>query len=158
MPTPRGGGIFKGSSNSTKAKPPVAPPSVHEDDLLPERCTSPSQQDTYQEALTLCKQHLASASSSPSRGNSSDNSSGQQDAAQPDSALMDFWVLLQQTQSNLQVSVLTDACILSCQHCGAERTHWFIRGTENGCELFWTDMSARTIEGCYAVFANLHTL
>jgi hypothetical protein len=36
-------------------------------------------------------------------GNSNDDSSGQQDMSQPDAALMDFWVLLQQTQSNLKV-------------------------------------------------------
>ena len=102
MPTPRGGGIFKSSSSSTKAKP-MARASEHENDLLPEPCTSP-QHETYQESLSLCKQHMISPSSGAScGGNSNDDSSGQQDMSQPDAALMDFWVLLQQTQSNLQV-------------------------------------------------------
>lgn len=103
MLTPRGGGIFKGTS-STK-KPPLAPPSVHDNDLLPEPCTSPKQHGHHQEALDPRKQHLLSPSSGYPAGNSSDTGSNMQQhgTVQPDSALMDFWVLLQQTQSNLQV-------------------------------------------------------
>lgn len=50
----------------------------------------------YQEALALCKQQLMSPTANS-------NSSQADPAQQPDASLMDFWLLLQQTQSNLQV-------------------------------------------------------
>lgn len=65
---------------------------------------SPDHNDVYQEALALCKQQLTSPTASGANRNSS-----QADAAQqPDAALMDFWLLLQQTQSNLQVRATLD--------------------------------------------------
>jgi hypothetical protein len=73
---------------------------VHDNDLLPEQRTSPEQNDAYSESLSLEKQQLMSPSACAAPSNSS--STGAQHAGQPDEALMDFWVLLQQTQANLQ--------------------------------------------------------
>jgi hypothetical protein len=69
---------------------------MHDNDLLPEQCTSPEQQDTYSELGSLAKQQLLSPSACAVPSNSSST------GPQSDEALMDFWVLLQQTQANLQ--------------------------------------------------------
>lgn len=104
MPTPRTSGIFKSSSTNTK-KPPLAPSSTHKNDLHPEQCMSPDSNDVYQDALALCKQQLIDHTPSSAGTDHCSSNSTHQDTAQPDAALMDFWLLLQQTQNNLQVSL-----------------------------------------------------
>lgn len=101
--------MFK--SSSTSKKPPAASSSCFDNDLLPKHCTSPEHDEVYQDALALCRQQLISASV----GVNSSSNSVQQDKPQPDAALLDFWLLLQQTQSNLQVrlphSLHTQRCV-----------------------------------------------
>ena len=105
MPTPRAGGIFKGAASNSKksrAASPAHPTSnVQDNDLLPEPCISPEQRDTAANALMVCKQIAAHPASANSSRPCSSNGSSAADAAS-DGALMDFWVLLQQTQCNLQ--------------------------------------------------------
>lgn len=108
MLTPRrgSGGVYQASNTSgattiTTKKPCSA---SHEDDLRPHQCMSPDHNDVYQDALVLCKQQLMS----PTANGGNSNSSQADTAQQPDAALMDFWLLLQQTQSNLQVRAALD--------------------------------------------------
>jgi len=110
MPTPRTGGIFKSprSSSSSIKKPPAQHAGVQENDLAPEQSLSPENSSTAAHALNVVRPspHSTSSSSTPkpsnasSRDSSTNGANGANDASE--SALVDFWVLLQQTQNNLQ--------------------------------------------------------
>lgn len=107
MPTPRTGGIFKSprSSSSSIKKPPAQHAGVQENDLAPEQSLSPENSSTAAHALNLIRPspHSTSSSSTPKPSNASSRDSstnGANDASE--CALVDFWVLLQQTQNNLQ--------------------------------------------------------